>query len=466
MDRFPSDTLSFDVVVVGAGTAGASAALNLARSGAKVALLERRSLDSCGPRWVNAVPAWMFDAAGIERPVPPEAQDRGSSMQFFNKSGQLQFKLDDNPAWKIDMRLLVHRLIDDCRRAGVECFEHLSVTGLTLEDGRPVALEGLQDIPKQPVVARRFRARLFVDATGLSGAIRKQVPLLRAQCPEVASRHLISAAQEMCEIADPDHARAFLDSLHAQPEHVLAWFGMQGGYSTVNILADAEFKHADLLVGTIVSHSSVTGPEMLRSLKKRNSWLGRGSFGGAGLIPIRRPYDRLVAPGIALIGDSACQVFPAHGSGIGLGMIAGKLLADAVGRFHDPGSIESLWGYQVEFQRSYGSVLAFFDMMRRALQEMSGQEVDRLIEARFLNVNMMRQGMDQKPPQMQLQDLSDLVGSMRSEFSLGMKMGRYAARLPLVFSLYKGYPKRPNDLKLRLFSHAAAKLFGEKPDIR
>lgn len=46
-----------DVAVFGAGSSGSAVAWNLARSGRKVVLLEKRALDKSGARWINGIPA-------------------------------------------------------------------------------------------------------------------------------------------------------------------------------------------------------------------------------------------------------------------------------------------------------------------------------------------------------------------------------------------------------------------------
>jgi len=53
----------FDVVIVGAGTAGASAAYQFARRGRRVALVDAKAFDASGARWVNGVAPWMFAPA-------------------------------------------------------------------------------------------------------------------------------------------------------------------------------------------------------------------------------------------------------------------------------------------------------------------------------------------------------------------------------------------------------------------
>ena len=60
--------MKFDAVVAGAGSAGTAAALALARTGMKVALLEGRRRSKGGARWINGVPPWFFDRLGVARP--------------------------------------------------------------------------------------------------------------------------------------------------------------------------------------------------------------------------------------------------------------------------------------------------------------------------------------------------------------------------------------------------------------
>ena len=59
-------------------------------------------------------------------------------------------------------------------------------------------------------------------------------------------------------------------------------------------------------------------------------------FGGQRAIPLGRPHDTLASDRVALVGDAARQVFSAHGSGIGAGMVAARMLVDAIVRGAGP----------------------------------------------------------------------------------------------------------------------------------
>ena len=133
--------VEFDVIVVGAGTAGAAAAAFLAEAGRKVALIERRAFDEGGARWINAVPAWMFDRAGIAQPQGHERHGVFGTASFRSPLDQARLDIDDVPCWDVDMRALGDRLRRRATEAGVTVFDHATITGLEEQDDRPRVLD-------------------------------------------------------------------------------------------------------------------------------------------------------------------------------------------------------------------------------------------------------------------------------------------------------------------------------------
>lgn len=89
---------------------------------------------------------------------------------------------------------------------------------------------------------------------------------------------------------------------------------------------------SDVLVGRIGSLSDETYENAIADLKEDNPVIGDKVSGGDAIfeIPVRRPLSNLVANGYVLLGDSACMTIPIIGSGIGSGLKAAKMLADAV----------------------------------------------------------------------------------------------------------------------------------------
>ena len=59
---------------------------------------------------------------------------------------------------------------------------------------------------------QRVSARLFVDASGLVAALRREVPSLEASCEQVGAEDLCVAAQEVRHVSDEGAAAAWLDT--------------------------------------------------------------------------------------------------------------------------------------------------------------------------------------------------------------------------------------------------------------
>ena len=459
------DSRERDVVVVGAGTAGSTAAIHLARAGRSVTLLEGRPLEQAGARWVNGVPPWMFDRAGIER--PPDRENRSSDFPFtmLSHSGRARLTLRPSPTWAVDVPKLVTRLHRLAREAGAEVLDRVRIREVECENGRPVAVGVSPESAPESDPSLIFRARLFVDATGLNAVLRRQVPELARHCRPLPRHHLCTAAQEVCEISDPAGARSFLEQHGFRPGEYLFWTGVSGGFSTRSITVADDFREVELLTGAIADGEHATGPELMRDLKEQHPWIGKTIFGGDGLIPLRRPFDRLAAPGIALVGNSACQVFPAHGSGTGIGMVAARLLADAVAAYDDPGSLEATWSYSAAFQRGYGGLLAAYDIFRRMSQSFSGDDIERMLRAGLIQKGSFTAALDEVMPGLSGADLLSTVrGALRAP-RLAARILPRLARMPAAAGLYRRYPLSSDLGRLRHWSHTVARLFGEPPDV-
>jgi flavin-dependent dehydrogenase len=245
----------------------------------------------------------------------------------------------------------------------------------------------------------------------------------------------------------------------------VSWIGLGTGLSTVAVRTDATLSEVELLtgVGGVAPHASAQ--QMMLELERRETWVGERLFGGAGTIPVRRPYDRLGAAGVALVGNAACQVFPAHGSGIGMGLIAGQLLAQAAASHADPGSAAATWDYQARFQRQHGALLGAYDVFRRLSNRLTGDDVDRMLDAGFIDPESSRAALDQRMPPMGAALVGrTLLASLRSP-RLAAQLAPVMARMQRVHRAYRDHPRRPDGDALRRWSHGLAALFGERPDI-
>lgn len=429
--------IDVDIAVLGAGIAGSAAARALALAGWRVALIDAKPASEAGPRWVNGVPPWMFDAAAIPRPVAPE---RGSQGPFVmcDAEGVRRVVVDPSPVWWVDMRLLGDRLRRDALAAGaVDLFEH-RCTDVVVEGGRPVALS------LAGPTARSVRARLFVDAAGMAGRIRRAVPAFAPFCPKIARRDICSAAQEVAEIADRGAAERFLATQGATSGETLSRSAVAGGFSIQNVQVDLTHGHVDLLTGAIAEDRYPSGPALVADLRARHPWIGPRRFGGAGAIPLRRPWSRLGALGVVLLGDAACQVFAAHGSGIGIGMIAARQLADAVAGAADPGAEAVTWAYSARFHRLWGGRLAAAQLIRQISQALTAEQIARVLAAGLINPDSARQTLDQQLPPLGPKALPALARAAAREPRLAARFVASLRALPRILWHHRRYPQAPD----------------------
>jgi len=145
------DDKAYDVVVVGGGIAGTSAAVAAARAGLSVALVQNRSvLGGNGSPEVHVRPAGNFppgrypDLGDIVREVSPEVPGDAETVQWFSQAeAQRRRAVDAEP--NLDLLLDHH------------------VYNVETDGGRIVAVWALDTKGRRRC---RFAARYFVDATG------------------------------------------------------------------------------------------------------------------------------------------------------------------------------------------------------------------------------------------------------------------------------------------------------------
>jgi flavin-dependent dehydrogenase len=429
--------MTFDVAVVGAGTAGAGVAWQCARRGMKVCCVDAHPLEQAGARWVNGVALWQLDDAGVPRPGDDDERCGGDGpFHLVAGWGETRVVIEGHEVVDLDMRRLVTRLQGLAEDAGVELRGGVHVHAVD---------DGQLDTDQGPV-----RAEHIVDASGLGGA-------RLTNTPPVEHQHICTAAQAVHRVADGATARAYFRG-HEVPEgQVLCFTGVAGGYSIVNVRLEGD--EVSILTGSIPADGHPSGRALLDRFVAEHPWVGEEIFGGARAIPIRRPFDRLVFDRVAVLGDAASQVFSAHGSGIGLGLIAGRTLAEAL----EDG--EGLEGYERRFLRERGGLLAAYDIFRRYSQTFDADDIAALMRAGLLDGPMSAAGMAQRWPTLDPQAAAAKVAAIGRAPAKALALGGVLSRMGTVASLYKAYP-RSRGRRLRAWSRAVARVVGDShPDV-
>ncbi|MCC7076846.1 MAG: FAD-dependent oxidoreductase [Acidimicrobiia bacterium] len=454
---------AYDVVVVGAGTAGANTAYQFARRGRRVLLVERRSAAVAGAQWHNAVLDRHFVDADLDPPAPPERVADGGTVHLRARDPLVGPTLHDAPTVAADMVLLGARLRALAASAGTEIVDEVGdmEVGLDSRSGRIRSLTLHRPGGSSPST---ITASLFVDASGRNGVLRRHASDLTPWCPPVQGDELCSASDVHHGICDADGAREFLARHGARLGDVVSLVGVNGGFSTCGVTISADLDRVRILVGCLANGRYGTAAQMLADLCRREPWIGPARTTGSGVIPLRRPYARITAAGIALVGDAACQVFPAHGSGIGIGLLAGTMLAAGVGHVDDPGDPHELWrGYQTPFQHRLGCDRAGDDALRRATTRLGSAGVDALLRSGLADERTVRAGLEQRWETPPAGDAVRSAGRLLRNPRLAAVMVPALARAQLVRSHAIRYPDRLDVDALARWERRTVRLLGPLP---
>lgn len=176
-----------DVIVVGAGPAGAATALLLARAGYEVALLDRQTFPRAKPcgDCLSAGAARVLDRLGLLQAVEAERPARLEGWRITAPGGhafEARFALVADGDQRVATAIALARqrldrvLLEGARRAGADFRPGIHVTDLLRDPGgRVVGVTG-----RGPDGApATLRARLVVGADGLRSIVARRLGLIR-----------------------------------------------------------------------------------------------------------------------------------------------------------------------------------------------------------------------------------------------------------------------------------------------
>ena len=303
--------LTADVVVAGAGPAGAALAIRLARAGARVVVLDDRTADPA--RWpdlpgerLGADAALACEAIGL--PLEQCAVPEAAMVRRWAGAGT-DATPQPRPGWLVSRRDLDAALLVAARRAGADVRTGEAFAGVS---GKPGAWR-----IDTASVRHRLAAALVVDATGRRGAVARA---LGQQTP----RRTDTMTAILRWATGADSAPAFaIEALGA------GWtYGatLPGGRAVAGVV---------LPRGT---WSGRPGPAWDRALAGsalmapllRDPTL---TWGAPAVLPATPALAPLVlGPGWALVGDAARQADPIAGRGVlhameGAARLAGVILS-------------------------------------------------------------------------------------------------------------------------------------------
>ena len=360
------------ILVAGAGHGGLAAAAQLAKAGFDVKVVERRTKETLGYDWFDALNPAVFAMVGCPHPgdvgIPwqwradvtyygPTTDEAHKIPQRFTRPEDIEITME---------RRNIYRLLtgwaEDC---GVHIEYGVNITAPLMAGDRVIGLATDRG---------EYRGDLVIDAAGLFSPVRMGLPECLGIQKQVLKNERIYTYRAFYDTpVDPGTVRdVYKVMFRPDPgrDFSLSWIYTRDTYT-------------DLLIG----HMEPPTEEEIRRIadryRQKNPQLGKTRLRGGQTVPIpfRRPLSVLVADGYAAIGDAAFMTMPLNCSGISTSMEASKLLARAVmADKTETYSAETLWPYQLDFFKQIGKNMAPIALVKDMIISLTQAQTDRAFD--------------------------------------------------------------------------------------
>lgn len=349
-----------DVLVVGAGPAGSTAAFELARRGYSVRVVEEHPKVGFPVQCAGLVSSRVLELAAPPSSIVRKAV-RGATV-VGPGGGEVRFRAAEAKAFVIDRAGLDAHLADRAAKAGAVYSTGRRFDGVSLsEDGRVAAR-----LSDGAGAGETVEARLVVGADGVASAVARAFRLRRPV-------EILPAfeAEFPGSPGDAEQVEVYLG--RELSPGLFGWWIPDGD--------------GGARVGVAVTPGPVTARAYYERLV---AVLGR-RFG----TPLRNPVNFLVSgipigtvprtssAHVLLVGDAAAQVKPLSGGGIFTGMRCAQLAAEVAHEAlqRNDLSAASLERYDRAWRAELGAEFSRALYLRRVLLRLSDPDLDRIVAA-------------------------------------------------------------------------------------
>ena len=351
-----------DVIVIGAGPAGNSAARRLAQYGHSVTVIERaeRIGDKLctGIVGLDCVKQYPVDTTLVHK--------QADCARFMAPSGDnLDIFRDEPQAVILDRVKYVASFAEDARKLGARYLMGNRVVNIRRKNG----------IVELSLVAKSYhsivKARAVVVASGFGTPLVQQLGMK-------TSKSFVTGIQAEVMASSIDRVHVYFGRDVAPG--FFAWLvPTYEGRALVGLLSERNPRHyMELLLAKLQNENLIS-----KLAKGPSQW-------GVPLKALPRTFGDMVV----ISGDAAGQVKPTTGGGIYYGLVAGELAADTLhdGFLRDDLSAASLSVYERKWKALMGDEMKIGLSARRLFEHLGNTQMDqvmRIVKERSLHVELL-----------------------------------------------------------------------------
>jgi len=318
----------YDVIVIGGGPGGSTAASVLASKGRSVVLLEREKF----PRYhigESLLPYAYFtlERLGVLDKMKDSHFTKKYSVQFVSSRGKLsvpfyffqQLKHEASMTWQVLRSEFDQLLLDNTREKGGEVIEEMTVKDLIWSNGAVVGVSAADKFGQ----LKEFHAPVTIDATGRDAfAITRNGWKLRDPfLNKIAVWTYYKGA-----LRDPGKDEGATTVAYVPDKGWFWYIPLAGDVVSVGIVAEKDYLYKDTRDLAAIFHREV----------KNNVWVEQHLAAGEQFGPYRVTGEysyrsrHCAANGLVLAGDAFAFLDPVFSSGVFLALRSGELAGDAV----------------------------------------------------------------------------------------------------------------------------------------
>ena len=360
----------YDVIVVGAGTAGCLAAKTIAEKGLKVCLIEKKPSEEIGEKVCgDALGEHHLKFLGLEKPTGGELEAKIDGIKIYSPDENTIFTIADKDfiGYLLNRRLFGQWLLKKATDEGAILKDNMNFRSPIIEKG---AVSGISVKNMKNGKITEIHSKVVVDATGYFGMVRKQLPVEMGIDREIANQDVEACYREIRQLKQETENTRYCEiylNQKASPGGYI-WIFPKGG-ARVNVG-----------LGICMRGNYPNPKEQLYNTAFKKAIFDDSLVltAGSWFDPVRRPFDNMVSNGVMLVGDAASLVNPIHGGGIGPSMLsgyfAGQQIAEALGK-GEP-TKEALWGYNKRYIDTYGKKQGTLDIFKMFLLSCSDEDLN------------------------------------------------------------------------------------------